>query len=65
MCQKFKIKEKTKERTVWQEQGKSLIGGGEKRNGKLVGVAETGGACSVAQAFAEELEQTGPAAKKE
>ena len=36
----------------------------KEKKGKLVGVVETGRACSVAQASAEELGQTGSAAKE-
>ena len=37
----FEVNGKMKERTEWQEQSKDLIGGERKRNGRLVGAAET------------------------
>ena len=51
-------------RTEWQGQNESQIEGGEKRNGRLVGVAETSKERAVAQASAEKLEHTGPAEKE-
>ena len=40
-AKEFEIRGKMEKRTGWQEQGKSQIGGEKKRNGRLVGVAET------------------------
>ena len=53
-----------KERTEWQGQNESPIGGEEKENGRLVGAAETSRACRMAQASAEKLKHTEPAEKE-
>ena len=41
ICPSFEIRGKMEERTGWRGQNESQIRGEEKRNGRLVGAAET------------------------
>ena len=53
------------ERTGWRGQNESQIIGEEKKNGRLVGAAETSKErAGMAQVSAEKLEHTGPAEKE-
>ena len=54
-----------KERTGWRGQNESQIGGEEKRNGRLVGAAETSKELAEWRKLqAEKREHNGPAEKK-
>ena len=41
LTRELEVKGKMEKRTKWQGQSESRRGGGEKRNGRLVGTAET------------------------
>ena len=67
ICQpEFEIRGKMEERTGWRGQNKSQIIGEEKRNGRLVGAAETSKEhAEWCMASAKKLEHTGLLKRKE